>query len=69
MAINKVVYNGNTLIDISDASVTPETLVTGATAYNAAGEKVIGTAGITATDDGAGNVTITMTGVSGINIG
>lgn len=30
---------------------------------------VTGTAGITATDDGAGNVTITMTGVSGISAG
>ena len=69
MAINKVVYGGNTLIDLSGDSVTEDKLVRGATAHNAAGEKITGTAGITSSDDGKGNVTITMTGVSGISVG
>lgn len=43
MAINKVVYNGETLIDTTGVSVTPETLVEGATALNAAGEPIDGT--------------------------
>lgn len=43
MAVNKVIYDGETLIDISDATVTPEKLAAGATAYSAAGEKITGT--------------------------
>lgn len=43
MAVNKVVYGGETLIDLSDATVTPDMLAAGATAYNAAGEKITGT--------------------------
>lgn len=44
MAINKVVYGGNTLIDLSGDTVTPETLAEGVTAHNAAGVKITGTA-------------------------
>lgn len=44
MAVNKVVYSGTTLIDITDSTVTPETLVSGATAYDASGAKIAGTA-------------------------
>ena len=69
MGVNKVIYGGTTLIDLSSDTVTTEKLVTGATAHNAAGDKITGTAGITASDDGKGNVTITMTGVSGISVG
>lgn len=43
MAVNKVVYGGETLVDLSDATVTPDTLAAGATAYNAAGVKITGT--------------------------
>ena len=43
MAVNKVVYGGNTLIDLSGSTVTPETLAEGETAYNAAGERITGT--------------------------
>ncbi len=46
MAVNKVVYGGNTVIDISDSTVTPETLGEGATAYSAAGELIEGQAAI-----------------------
>ena len=42
MAINKVEYGGNTLIDLTGDSVTPETLAAGATAHNAAGEEIVG---------------------------
>lgn len=42
MAINKVVYGGKTLIDISDSTVAPETLEKGVTAYGKDGEKVTG---------------------------
>lgn len=42
MAVNKVDYYGRTLIDISDSTVTPETLAADAVAYNAAGERIVG---------------------------
>lgn len=42
-AINKVVYGGNTLIDLTEDTVTPATLADGATAHNAAGELIAGT--------------------------
>lgn len=43
MAVNKVVYDGRTIIDISDSTVTPETLKEGVTAYSKDGEKITGT--------------------------
>lgn len=47
-----------------DADLKADNIVKGVDIFG-----VTGTAGITATDDGAGNVTITMTGVSGISAG
>lgn len=41
---NKVVYNGITLIDLTEDTVTEETLLAGATAHNAAGESISGLA-------------------------
>ncbi len=47
MAVNKVVYNtesgAKTLIDLTNDSVTPETLAEGATAHDASGEQITGT--------------------------
>lgn len=43
MGISKVVYNGETLIDTSTTTVTPETLARGVTAINASGESIEGT--------------------------
>jgi hypothetical protein len=43
MAVNKVVYSGSTLIDLTGDSVTPETLAKGATAHNASGDAITGT--------------------------
>ncbi len=40
---NKIIYGGRTLIDLTEDTVTPETLIKGATAHNAAGEKITGT--------------------------
>lgn len=44
MAINKVIYDDNTLIDLTEDTVTPEKLLSGETAHNAAGNRVTGTA-------------------------
>lgn len=64
MGVNKVVYGNTTLVDMTMTTVTPETLLKGATALNKAGELIKGTAGITAADDGAGNVAIAFIGAA-----
>lgn len=43
MAVNKVIYGTTVLIDISDSTVTAETLAEGVVAYNAKGERIVGT--------------------------
>lgn len=42
MAVNKVALNGEIKLDLTADTVTPETLLKGATAHNAAGELIIG---------------------------
>lgn len=42
MAVNKVEINGETKLDLTQDTVTPETLLSGATAHNAAGERISG---------------------------
>ena len=44
MAVNKVVYAGEVLIDLTNDTVTPETLLAGTTAHDAAGNAITGTA-------------------------
>lgn len=43
MGVNKVIYSGQTLIDLTEDTVTPEDLAEGITAHNAAGERITGT--------------------------
>jgi hypothetical protein len=42
MAVNKVEVNGETKLDLTQDTVTPENLLSGATAHNAAGEQING---------------------------
>ena len=42
MGVNKVVYDGKTLIDISDSTLTAADLLEGLVAYNAKGERILG---------------------------
>lgn len=42
MAVNKVEVNGETKLDLTQDTVTPENLLSGATAHNAAGEPISG---------------------------
>lgn len=42
MAVNKVALNGEVKLDLTADSVTPETLLKGTTAHNAAGELITG---------------------------
>lgn len=44
MGVSKVEYSGNTLIDLTGDTVTPDTLLEGATAHDASGEQITGTA-------------------------
>lgn len=43
MAVNQVIYDGETLIDLTNDTVTPETLAYGATAHDASGATITGT--------------------------
>ena len=43
MGVNKVVLGTTTIIDISDSTVTAESMIQGTTAYGADGEKITGT--------------------------
>lgn len=43
MSINKVIYDGKTLIDISDSTVTSDNLDEGLIAYSSDGRRVVGT--------------------------
>lgn len=43
MAVNKVTYNNNTLIDLTADSVTPDTLLSGTTAHAKDGSSISGT--------------------------
>lgn len=43
MAVNKVVYGSNTLIDLTSDTVTADTLLSGTTAHKADGTSVTGT--------------------------
>lgn len=47
MGVNKVVYGGKTLVDMTDATATPETVLEGYTAYGAKGTRIVGTASAT----------------------
>ena len=43
MAVNKVVYDNNTLIDLTNDTVTPQTLAAGTTAHDKSGAIITGT--------------------------
>lgn len=43
MAVNKVIFGGDTIIDLTADSVTPETLAVGVTAHDKSGTKITGT--------------------------
>ena len=45
MAVNKVEINGETKLDLTQDTVTPESLLFGVTAHNAAGEEITGSMG------------------------
>lgn len=44
MAYNKIIYGGNTLIDLTEDTVTPDKLLVGYTAHDKAGNSIVGTA-------------------------
>ena len=41
--VSKVEYGGRTLVDLTNDTVTPETLAEGVTAHDASGKKITGT--------------------------
>lgn len=75
MGVNKIVYGGTTKLDISNDTVTPETLLQGYTAHNNSGEAIVGsyvpdlkekhTATITRTSENSDVVYVRYPGKSG----
>lgn len=57
---NIVVYGGNTLIDLTDATATADKILQGFTAYGATGEKLTGTRRVYRHVDANGDGHITM---------
>lgn len=47
MGVNKVIYGGKTLVDMTDATVTPNTVLEGYIAYGANGARIVGTVSVT----------------------
>ena len=43
MAVNKVIYGGKTIIDLTADTVTPESLLKGVTAHDRTGAEILGT--------------------------
>lgn len=59
MAINKVVYDGNVLVDLTDSTVTSDKMLEGVTTYDAKGNRITGSLKrVQAFDDGKGNITV-----------
>lgn len=66
MAVSKVKYYGETLIDLSGDTVAPEKLLKGVTAHDANGDPIVGTLSDADTVDGYHvRVVSSGTGVSG----
>lgn len=61
MGVNKVVFGAVSVIDISDSTVTPETLAKGETAYDKSGEKIMGTHECPAAEPNLQSKTVTPT--------
>lgn len=55
--VNKVEYNGNTLIDLTEDTVTPQTLLQGATAHSASGQSISGSVDLSTKADKVANAT------------
>ena len=51
MAVNRVIYGSETLIDLTSDTVTPDKLFTGVTAHSASGEVITGSASANVTDE------------------
>ena len=73
MAVNQVIYGEETLIDLTDDTVTPSTLAEGETAHNSAGEEIVGTLKVSdeiVTTSGDGSAyTATVRGINSLTAG
>ena len=51
MGVNKVEVNGSTILDLTGDNVTPEALLVGVIAHDAAGERIVGTLDLSTKQD------------------
>jgi len=65
---NKIVYDGDTLIDLTEDTVTPNTLLAGTTAHDRSGAPVTGTytAPVTSVNGQTGDVTLDATDIGAL---
>lgn len=68
MGVNKVDVGGETVLDLTGDTVSAENLIEGATAHNAAGEKITGTAKIPTDYLTGGSQTVTSSADGGNNV-
>ena len=74
MAYNKIIYGGNTLIDLTGDTVTADKLLSGYTAHGADGEAITGTyqdgsgSGIQAQHITSASDTITINGIGTVKV-
>ena len=73
MAVNQVIYGEETLIDLTNDTVTPSALAEGETAHNSAGEEIVGTLKVLdeiVTTEGDGTAyTATVKGIASLDKG
>lgn len=73
MAVNQVIYGEETLIDLTNDTVTPSALAEGETAHNSAGEEIVGTLKVLdeiVTTEGDGSAyTATVKGITSLDKG
>ena len=60
MAVNKVVVNEQTIMDLTGDTVTASDLFKDITAHNKAGEKIVGTAEVSVIYSGTGDPSATL---------
>lgn len=60
MAVNKIVVNDQTIMDLTGDTVTASDLFKGITAHNKAGEKIVGTAEVSTIYSGTGDPSATL---------
>ena len=69
MAVNKVVFGGRILIDLTSDTITPEKLAKGIVAHDSRGEEIVGTYEANNSPDGTPTISVNAEGLVTVTIG